>query len=147
MGGKVRRTPTVDRATMTALAAVKDAETRLIALEYACRGERQRSGFFGDAAPEYSALHGVLYKRLNDAWRNLMMWTTVNPQNKKVRNEVARLVWERYLRDGMEIMNYLDISNVPPSMYDGADAEMFRSELNYLADCLGIERPPRGHER
>ena len=135
---KTRDLPTVDKAVKVAFAAVKDAEIRILALEYACRELRRESHYFGEALKDYSALHSTLYKRLNDAWSNLMMWTVVNPQDTEFKDAVAQMVWERYLSEGNEIMGYLDISKLPPSRYLVEDCNMFRGELNYLGEMLGI---------
>lgn len=142
MGWKPRKLPKVNDAVAAAAAGVKVAELRIAALEFAVLELRTHSDYFREPLKEYSALHSALYKQLNDAWRHLAMWGTVHPR-EATRKAIGRLVWKRYLKEGMGIMGYLDPSGVPPSSWSSDDQTSFRDDLDNLADYLNIPKEDR----
>lgn len=83
--------PEVYNGLATALAEVRYIEARFSALQFAIRGINQ----FDVIQEEYGKIQVALYQRLHSAYRNLMMWSEIE-QSKEVRQQVARLVAQRF---------------------------------------------------
>ena len=110
------------RAMEQALERIKIAEARIVALHYACGSLRVR-----DPVPGFSELHALLYKELNEAFRQLLLFGVLVPDAMQAR--VRKKVLHHYFHEGMSIMGYLTIDGELPRGWSGTEEEEFRAEL------------------
>jgi hypothetical protein len=127
----VKKTKKIDQAVVAALKAVEIAKSRIHALHYAMQGARERG--FGNVKEqqEFSALHSLLYKNLNDAYRDLFMWGVVSKDAERLARKEA---FRHYLREGVTIMQYLDHTRMHPSQWSAQEEKEFRAEIKAEKD-------------
>ena len=116
----------IKRALEVSSAKIRLAEARIIALNFAMSGEREKSQIRGDVQKEFSALHEILYKDLNDCYRTFFMWSNLN--GDEAIKEANQKALKYYLKEGSEIMHYLGFTGT----YKTLDETLFREELDEL---------------
>ena len=142
MGGKPRP-KYINEAFDSALTAVQLCEWRILGLRFATRGVQERKRFMnpGSAADnDFQALYSALYADLNEAYRRLLMWAHMTPDARRTK-KAAKMAYDHYLREGMEIMGYLHPSGMPPGRYLASDKDAFRAELDEAAERMGLDLP------
>ena len=129
----------VNEAHAQALARIETAKMRIAAFGFALKGVRARQSFAKDSSvdTEFHALHRQLYKDLNDAFRDALMWGAFNPDSEMAQ-EGKRLALQHYAREGVEIMSWLDVDRVPPARYLAKDHDSFRGDLDELMRANGL---------
>lgn len=114
----------LDKAAEVALAKIELCEQRIHALAFAVWGLELRPG---EAREEHNALYAILYRRLNEAYRDLFMWGVVIGDD--VRKEARRMAYKRFLEEGKTIMGYLDMTNTYSGHWNKKEVEEFRAEI------------------
>jgi len=129
----------INEAFDAALARVQLTEWRIMALEFAIMPMRNFGGTFSEITiKDIAPIRAELYARLSEAQKNLLVWSAMT--DDKERKDVARkMAYKRFLREGSEIMQYLNISGEPPGSYSAEKWEEFRAELDELARKIGID--------
>jgi hypothetical protein len=115
------------KALETALERIRLAESRIIALHYAYDGIPRYKRERGVARSDFHELNAELYQEVNEAYRALLMWAIIIPDEMQTR--VRKMVMDKYLKNTSSIMGYLELDGQPPSMWSGTDEEAFRAEL------------------
>ena len=112
-------------AFLRAQTAVYDAQHRIAALQFSVRALSE--GIAGKEHAEYSAISAALYKKLNDRYRDLFLFAVVS-DDKELLQAAKKAAFDYYLKEDMEIMNYLGFSGSYPSNLESE----FREELKAL---------------
>lgn len=120
----------VERAAILALARIKLGEKRIASLHFAAGSQRGRSNAGHDQAFEnqFSKMHASLYYDLNQAYSNMFMFTVIS-NNKNLEKKAAKMANERYLREGVAIMGYLDIESNSSGGYSTLTESDFRADI------------------
>jgi len=123
--GKYEAKDFVEQACLVALARIRYVEKRITALHLAI-GNGDRNSYT-DNRVDAPALKTHLYQELNQAYSELFMFGLLT-KNKDLEKKALEMASERYLREGMHIMSYLDIYNRGGSYSVLEDVE-FRADI------------------
>lgn len=117
----------INRAVVEALKNVEVCKARIHALHYAVAGLREGMARWERGADEdFSRLHSMLYRNLNDAYATVFLWGAVD---KEAQRHARKFAFEHYLREGVTIMQYLQPSQQHPSMWSDEEEKEFRAEI------------------
>lgn len=114
----------LNKAAEVALAKIELCEQRIHALAFAVWGLELRPG---EARKEHNALYAILYRRLNEAYRDFFMWGVVIGDD--VRKEARRMAYRRFLEEGISITGYLNMTGTYSGRWNAKEIEEFRAEI------------------
>jgi hypothetical protein len=106
------------------LVEIQKIESQIVALHYACRDIRKDYSYEQEAIKDFSALHGSLYRRLNEAYRKLFMFGAISTDNKMLY-KARKKAFEHYLSEKSSIMGYLGFKD----SWECELEDRFRSEV------------------
>ncbi len=124
--GKYEAKNFVEQAALISLARINYIEKKLASLHFAM-GSGSRRGYQGEAMPDCSGLRSHLYQELNDAYKNMFMFALVG-NNKAIEKKALKMASDRYLREGIHIMSFLDIFN-GMNGYSTMEESEFRADI------------------
>lgn len=107
-----------------ALAEIQKIESQIVALHYACRDIRDDYSRENEAVKDFSALHGSLYNRLNEAYRKLFMFGAISTDHEMLY-KAREKAFEHYLTEKSSIMGYLGFKD----SWECELEDRFRSEI------------------
>ena len=116
----------IDNALAAAIAGVELAEKRIQAFKFITEGLSEFD--YRQCNEELAQVHSMLYKKLNEQYRQVFMWGVLKPELRLAAKELAL---KHYLKKDSEIMNYLDSEGKTNSYYKDEE-EQFRKEIEEL---------------
>lgn len=121
----------IDRAVVAAFAGVELAEHKLQAFQYAIQTLRQDRSRDEAVESALRVIWGALYAECMEAYRKVFMWGSVIPG--KARMEAKKIAMQRFLREGVTIMQYLYADGTHPSSWSGKERDQFQKEIDELS--------------
>lgn len=118
-----------------ALAEIQRVESQIVALHYACKDVRQDYSYEQAAIKDFSALHGSLYRRLNEAYRKLFMFGAISTDNETLY-KAREKAFEHYLDEKSSIMGYLGFKD----SWECELEDRFRSEIKQAKEMFDREK-------
>jgi len=104
--------------------AVELAKQRLVAFQWAIAGLEKGRSLKPDIREAIKIIWSALSSKELDAYRNLFMMAIILPD--ELLEKTKREIMQRFIRDGMAIMQYLNIEGELPSSFSGPDRDTFR---------------------
>ena len=102
-------------------------QKRQEALMYALGGIDSRFDNGAHLRTSAEPLWNHLMQKEIDGWRKLFMWAMAD---EKWAEEARKLARERFLKEGSEIMHYLNPSRELPGSYFSEDYDAWRAEID-----------------
>lgn len=128
------RFPFIHNAWMVAAANVEIAQMKLQALQYATNPQQYGHSYRSltkTSEAEFSLLHGMLYRELNDAYKELLMFGAMLGGDEL--REAKKMAYHHFLKEGMAISEYL---HTPWRFAPKLDHDKeFRKELLAATEC------------
>jgi len=118
----------IKEATQNALNRIEIVKSKLAALHYTCKD--LRNDHFSEIIKEdYSKIHSILYKQLNDEYASLFMFCVVSG-DKEMIVKAKEMALEHYLGENKYIMGYLKFDS--QSSWSSNLEKQFREEIKHL---------------
>lgn len=117
----------INQAAAQALANIELQSQRIEALAWVARGLQAEYGSTPREINEaVSVLTSALYRRLNDFYRSLFMFSLFSPETEAKAKELA---YRRFLRERMSIVQYLELDERIPHRYRSSLPDELRQEI------------------
>jgi len=129
---KKQKKSSIDSAVQAALNSIAISRSRIVAFHYAVKGLGNSQWRMNEPHIQkaVSALNGVLYEELNEAYRRLFMWGIFD---EKARKEAIDAAAEHFLKERMSIIELLfDDVRFRPERWETETEKRFRDEIAAL---------------
>lgn len=129
-----------EHAALVALARIKLCEKRIASLHFAAGTYRGASfqGQDGTFEAQFSRMYATLYNDLNKAYSDFLMFGFISA-NKDLEKKALHMANERYLREGIAIMGYLNIDNNFSNSYSTLEESEFRADIAERLISKGLD--------
>jgi len=121
----------IKEASQNALKRIELIKSKITALHYACKDLRSNNYKEPVIKNDFSAIHGVLFAELNDAYRDLFMFCAVSA-DKDMLILAKKEALDHYLKENCYIMGYLGFDS--QGSHSANLEKQFRQEIKYLEE-------------
>jgi hypothetical protein len=118
----------IDGIMKQCLAEAEYYASMRVALDLAVRSLQKMYGVEKQINEAHRAIAHALFEKENNAYRKYFMFALGS--TKEAQNEARQMAYERYMRDGMAVTEYLyDRADCLPNVWQEVDEEKFREDL------------------
>ena len=116
----------LNAAFINAMATVEICQQRILCLQYVIRGIRHM--YSKKTEEDYQSLFAELYRNLNNAYEMVMMFAHVTRKEEHIR-EARKIAYKNFLKEGISIMQFLQLDFDLPNAYQCKLEDEFRKEI------------------